>query len=171
MPGRQYSFTITAWNFNGAGATSNAFSFLSCITPANFAAPVRTFTTKTTLGIQWHEPRDIGGCDITGYILFMKEDGAAENTIIEVNVNNDLQVRNQPGLNTFTITAFAGSDLGKSFNVFLRAFSRELEYVDSDRATILLADVPDKPPSAPTMTQAMSSASVLYMNYPALITA
>lgn len=86
-------------------------------------------------------------------------------------MNNDLEVRNRPGLSTFTINAFTAADTGKSYNIFLRAFTRELEYVDSDRATILLADVPDKPTVAPFMTQALSSASRLYMTYPALATA
>lgn len=52
-PGREYKFTVTAYNFNGAGATSNEFTYLSCIVPENFEAPWRVFTTKTTIGIQW----------------------------------------------------------------------------------------------------------------------
>ena len=98
----------------------------------------------------------------------MKEDTAPESSIIEVNVANDLQVRNRPGLSTFAITAFTASETGKRFNIFLRAFSREGEYIDSDRATILLADVPDKPTTAPTMIQAQSSASQLHIVFPEL---
>lgn len=165
VPGREYKFRVTAFNFNGAGQKSNEFSYLSCIVPENFAAPFRTFTTKTEMGIRWVEPKEIGGCDITGYAIFMKEDGAADSTYVEVNVDNDLSVRNRPGLNSFTITKFVGADLGKSFNVYLRAFTRELTHLDSDRVTILLATVPDKPPIAPWMTQSESSATKLYMNY------
>lgn len=168
VPGRLYAFTVSAWNFNGEGQLSTEYEFLSCIVPEYFAAPVRTFTTKSQMGIKWTQPSVIGGCDLTSYVLFMKENGALESTIIEVNVDNDLQVRNRPGLNTFVITKFSASDLGKSFNIFLRAFTREGEHLDSDRATILLADVPDKPPTAPVMTQLYSSASQLHMTYPAL---
>ncbi len=170
VPGRLYGFTVTAHNFNGAGTKSAEYQFLSCIIPSNFGAPWRTYTKKNEIGIQWNEPKEIGGCDITGYILYMKEDTAPDSSIIEVNVNNDLSVRNMPGLSTFAITAFTGTDLGKKFNIFLRAYSRENEYVDSDRVTILLADVPDKPSTTPSMTQALSSGSVLYMVYPALAT-
>jgi hypothetical protein len=117
------------------------------------------------MGIRWEEPIEIGGCDITGYAVYMKEDSAAESAYAEVNVANDLAVRNRPGLNSLTITAFTGADLGKSFNIYIRAFTRELTHLDSDRVTILLATVPDKPPVAPYMTQSLSSASKLYMSY------
>jgi len=165
VPGREYKFRVTAYNFNGAGAKSNEFSYLSCIVPENFAAPFKTFTTKSTIGIRWEEPREIGGCDITGYAVYMKEDGTPEASYAEVNMNNDLSVRNRPGLNSLTINKFVAADLGKSFNIFVRAFTRELTHLDSDRVTILLADVPDKPPIAPWMTQSESSASKLFMNY------
>jgi len=152
VPGREYKFRVTAYNFNGAGAKSDEFSYLSCIVPENFAAPFRTFTTKSTIGIRWMEPKMIGGCDITGYAVYMKEDGAADSTYAEVNVDNDLAVRNRPGLNSLIITKFVANDLGKYFNIYIRAFTRELTHLDSDRVTILLADVPDKPPIAPWMT-------------------
>lgn len=84
----------------------------------------------------------------------MKEDSQAQSAYKEVNVANDLMVRNRPGLKSFTITAFDPvTDLGKHFNIYVRAFTRELTLLDSDRVTILLADVPLKPPTAPTMVQ------------------
>jgi len=144
---------VTAYNFNGAGATSAEFSYLTCIVPEQFAAPFRVFTTTTSIGIQWIAPKEIGGCDITSYAIFMKEDSQADSAYREVNVDNDLMVRNRPGLNSFTITAFDPvNDLGKHFNIYVRAYTREATLLDSDRVTILLADVPSKPPTAPTMT-------------------
>jgi len=152
VTGREYKFTVTAYNFNGAGATSAEFSYLACIVPEKFAAPYRVFTTTTSIGIQWEGPKEVGGCDITGYAIYMKEDSQAESAYKEVNVANDLMVRNRPGLKSFTITAFDPvTDLGKHFNIYVRAFTRELTLLDSDRVTILLADVPLKPPTAPTM--------------------
>jgi hypothetical protein len=74
VTGREYKFTVTAYNFNGAGATSTEFSYLACIVPEKFAAPYRVFTTTTSIGIQWEGPKEIGGCDITGYAIYMKED-------------------------------------------------------------------------------------------------
>lgn len=58
------------------------------------------------MGIQWVEPVEIGGCDITGYVIYMKADTAPLSAYVEVNTDNDLTVRNIPGLNMFTITAF-----------------------------------------------------------------
>lgn len=82
---------------------------------------------------------------------------------------NDPQVRNIPGLNEFVITAFSGTDVGNKFVVFLRAFTREAGvYLDSERTSLLLADVPDKPPSTPVLVQAFSSATRLQLTYPAL---
>lgn len=165
LPGREYKFRVTAYNFNGAGAKSSEFSYLSCIVPENFAAPYRTFTTISTIGIRWVEPKEIGGCDITSYAVYMKEDGSSEASYFEVNTDNDLAVRNRPGLNSLTVTKFTGTDLGKYFNIYVRAYTRELTHLDSDRVTILLADVPEKPPIAPWMTQSESSGTKLYMNY------
>ena len=56
----------------------------------------------------------------------MKEDSEPESSYREVNVVDDLMVRNRPGLKSFTITAFDSiTDLGKRFNIYLRAFTRE----------------------------------------------
>ena len=98
----------------------------------------------------------------------MKYDTALDSTFTEVNVNDDPQVRGQPGLNEFTITTFIATDPGNYFDIYVTVYTREGTYLNSDRASILLADVPLKPSSIPTLTQALSSASTLYMNYPVL---
>ena len=122
LPGREYKFRVTAYNFNGAGAMSSEFSYFSCIVPESLAAHYRTFTTISTIGIHWVESREIGGCDITSYAVYMKEDGSSEASYFEVNIDNDLSVRNKPGLNSLTVTKFTGTDLAKYFNIFVRAY-------------------------------------------------
>lgn len=47
-----------------------------------------------------------GGCDIIGYAVFM-DDGLGVGNYNEVNILNDPNVRNQPGLTTLDITAFS----------------------------------------------------------------
>jgi hypothetical protein len=151
VPGRVYSFKVTAYNFNGAGATSSAFEFFSCVLPTGFEAPKRISTTVSSMEISWRSPASIGGCDITSYAIFMKYETAPASTFAEVNVDSDPAVRNQPGLNQFTITAFLPGDAGNYFDVFIRAYTLEGTTVDSDANSILLADIPLKPPSIPTL--------------------
>jgi hypothetical protein len=95
--GREYKFTVTAYNFNGAGANSNTYSFYSCVNPSQFLAPLRSTSTKTSITITWNEPIKNGGCPITGYIIYM-DDGVTRNVYTEVNSVNDPAVRNIPGL-------------------------------------------------------------------------
>lgn len=92
-PGREYKFSVTAYNYNGAGDTSAVYSFLSCVNPSGFAAPTRVSSTKTEITIQWNSPSNNGGCPITGYAIFMDDGG-----VHEVNLNNDPSVRNIPSL-------------------------------------------------------------------------
>ena len=96
IPGREYKFNVTAYNMNGAGLTSNIFSYYSCISPSGFIAPVKRATSKTKIDIEWNVPNDYGGCLITGYAVF-KDDGAS-GAFSETNAANDPSVRNRPGL-------------------------------------------------------------------------
>lgn len=71
----------------------------------------------------------------------------------EVNSASDTNVRGRPGLQQLEVTAFAPlfADVGNNFEFYVRAFTSE-GYVDSDHNTFTLADVPDAPPTAPTIT-------------------
>lgn len=79
-------------------------------------------------------------------------------------------MRNQPGLSRATITAFTAEQVGRSIKVYLRVYTQAGDSVDSEHATIVLGDVPEKPASPPSKEAASSSASRLKIVYSALPT-
>ena len=110
--------------------------------PTGFAAPYRTGSTATSIDIAWTPPLDPGGCVITGYAVF-KDDGTGTGVFAEANSVNDLAIRDQPGLNSATITAFSPSDVGLDFVLYLEVYTEAGDTAQSEHGTLTLADVPD----------------------------
>jgi len=165
--GRAYQFAVVAHNFNGAGTSSETVELYSCVLPSQFSAPYRIGSSATSLEIGWTPPEDSGGCAITGYAVF-KDDGTGAGTFEEANSVNDPAVRNQPGLNSMTITTFDAEDTGQGFVIYLVAYTEAGDSIESEHATITLGDVPDKPSNAPYKDSAASSGSRLLIRYDAL---
>ena len=61
--GTQYSFYLTATNFNGNSSRSPVAIIKSCIAPYNVEAPWLIETTATTVHLRWSKPEE-GGCPI-----------------------------------------------------------------------------------------------------------
>jgi hypothetical protein len=51
--GVQYTFTITAANYNGEGTASTALSLRSCIPPASVLPPTRVSSTSESVTLRW----------------------------------------------------------------------------------------------------------------------
>lgn len=51
--GTEYSFKVSAVNFNGEGPLSNAQTIKSCIAPVNVSAPKLISSTSTTVTLRW----------------------------------------------------------------------------------------------------------------------
>lgn len=79
--GEQYQFQVSAVNFNGESALSNALVVYSCIAPSQPSLPVRTGGTSTLINLQWTPPTDDGGCPLTGYKLMRNSGGSTSITI------------------------------------------------------------------------------------------
>lgn len=144
----QYTFKLTALNFNGEGAYSNEFTFNACTTPSGFSAPWKQASTSTSITINWNEPEDDGGCPISGYAVF-RDDGAGGSIDNEVNSANDAAVRDIPTLRELTITDFESSTEGFVYRIKVTAFNDEGSS-DSYQTSILYAGAPDAPTSTPT---------------------
>lgn len=136
--------------------------------PTGFAAPYRTGSTASSIDIAWTPPLDPGGCVITGYAVF-KDDGTGTGVFAEANSVNDLAIRDQPGLNSATITAFSPSDVGLDFVLYLEVYTEAGDTAQSEHGTITLADVPDQPVAPPyKAAPPASSGSRLLLHYDAL---
>ena len=53
------------------------------------------------------------------------DDGLGTGNFLEVNSANDANVRNQPGLNSLIITAFAAKSQGTIYEMFVRVYTAE----------------------------------------------
>jgi hypothetical protein len=63
--------------------------------------------------LEWEAPLNDGGCPITGYSVF-RDDGITMTPTIEVNMNNDPDVRDIPTLRTVKVDLNA-IDLGTTY--------------------------------------------------------
>ena len=99
----------------------------------------------------WSAPNNDGGCPITSYALF-RDDGASGNPTIEINSDNDVNVRDKPTLRTVIVSNFAdpASDLGKEFAFQVRVTNREGE-TQGAIARYTFSATPDKPGSVPVV--------------------
>ena len=93
--------------------TSDEHSFFSCVYPSGLAAPYRITSDKTSITVGWQQPQDDGGCEIIGYAVFA--DNGSGGTLIEMNMDDDPQVREQPGLNSLKITALTPLTVGSDY--------------------------------------------------------
>jgi len=169
VTGRDYKFSVAAQSFNGIGAWSDPVTYFACVPPSKLEAPKRVTTTISSITIEWNHPKAgmDGGCPIQSYAVWC-DDGLG-GAFSEVNSDNDLLVRNKPGLNTLVITSpfTAGNLEGREYRIYVTAFNRDGS-TDSDIATITLGDVPLAPPTAPFKLQSMSSTSTIAVQIDAI---
>lgn len=156
--GRDYKFSVAAKSFNGIGAWSTPVTYFACVAPGEFSAPARVTSTINSITIQWNHPSNDGGCSVRSFAVWC-DDGQG-GAFVEVNSDQDTQVRNKPGLTSLLITSpfSAGNLEGRDFRIYVTAFNNDGS-TNSEIATIRLGDVPLAPTSKPVKLQAMSSTS------------
>mmetsp|Transcript_23476 Transcript_23476/g.36163 ORF Transcript_23476/g.36163 Transcript_23476/m.36163 type:complete len:184 (-) Transcript_23476:2298-2849(-) len=114
---------------------------MSCTYPKTgrgyFEAPTIVSVTSTEINIEWTPPSDTGGCNITGYAIYIKD---PDDTSAEYDSAN---VRDKPFLSTYTID-MSSKTAGSTYDLYLGVENRIGE-VQSDTVAVLLASVPDTP--------------------------
>lgn len=70
VTGRLYKFKHVALNKVGESVASTTQSIYACVAPSGFERPVVTTSTETSITITWKDPKDNGGCPITGFKVF-----------------------------------------------------------------------------------------------------
>jgi hypothetical protein len=122
--------------------------------------PLRLDSTIDSIKVGWSQPHDDGGCPITGFALF-RDDSDESVPSVEVNTDNDANIRDIPTLREVTVTNLPADQEGNYVRFMLRAYNRE-GYTDSSTySAVMFAAVPDKPGSAPTLVEAQSNSSLI----------
>ena len=83
MTGALYQFRVAAVNFNGNSEYSDPLEVYACNYPSQPSPPVRIDGTKVSITLGWEQPKDDGGCPITGFRLF-RDDGVGGTISTEV---------------------------------------------------------------------------------------
>jgi len=158
---RVYQFRLYALNFNGRSNPSTIFVFNACVAPSVIASPTLVNASTNAITIAWTEPQHNGGCPLTGFAVF-RDDGNGGEVSIEVNTDDDLDVRGNSVLKQVTATNFQAGDEGLYFRFKIRAFNRE-GYVDSTLLKVLNAGRPSVPTASPTLISQSDSSFVILM--------
>lgn len=115
-----------------------------CSSPEGLDAPVIVSRTLTTITVSWSPPLFNGGCPITGFALWV-DDGTNTETYVEANVDNDVNLRSNPSIYSYTITRLPASPIGLKIFTKIQAFN-EIGNVMSDVCSTVIAVVPLEPP-------------------------
>jgi hypothetical protein len=112
-------------NFNGLSPLeSDEFNFNSCLVASSFDPPYKIGSTISTITIGWTKPTDDGGCPLIGFGVF-RDDAEGGDLITEVNLANDLAVRNMPTLRKLMVTNFPLNSGGKAIRFKITVYNRE----------------------------------------------
>jgi len=103
---------------------SEVFTFNACLPPSSLHAPYRIDSTTSSITLGWIPPLDDGGCPVSGYAVF-RDQGDEGTPSIEVNSNDDSDVRGIPTLSKLLVTNLPASKEGEFVRFSVRAFNRE----------------------------------------------
>jgi len=149
-----------AVNYAGFSVPSGYATIYSCVDPTGFAIPTQGTITSSSVDLDWAEPTYDGGCSLTGFAIF-RDDGAG-GSFTEV---HSASLNTNPHLSTFTVTDLPAAGLTVKF--YMKAFNAASKSVSSSAISVVIADVPSTPGSAPTSDSSITSGSQLKILYTA----
>lgn len=161
--GLSYRFAVSAVNVNGESPQSDSVQISACIIPANFEAPRKISSTKTTVSIGWSEPSS-NGCPIQSYSV-LRDDGSGGAIEIEVDPSS---VRDKPSLREYTIGSL--SPAGSTFRFKLKA-TNAAGSILSPHLSVILASVPDTPSAGPSSDSTVTNDSQIKVDVDPLLSA
>ena len=107
----------------------------------------------------WSQPKHLGGCPITNYVL-LRDDGDGGDVNIQIDPQG-VASRSKPF--EYTVT-FDSAYTGKFVNVKVQAFNA-LGSTTSRSTLLVLASVPDKPSPAPQVDSSGTTMSQIKVNF------
>jgi len=126
----------------------------------------RDDSSISSITLSWEEPEDDGGCPIESYAIF-RNDGEGGAIDIEVNTDNDSNIRNKPTLRQMTVTNFPAEALGKTFFYQIEAFN-VVRSSKSFTASYLMAAVAPAPLVGPSDVVLVTDETQIMVTYPEL---
>lgn len=142
-PGSQYSFYVSAENFNGEGTLSTVLELTSCVAPFSIFPPSLVESTSTSLRLRWQSPGSTGGCEVTSYGL-LRDDGASGLITTPV---SPATIANKPSLfeHTEDMTGFTGMKVRFKLQVSNVIDGVTTTITSTGFLTVLVAGVPPQP--------------------------
>jgi len=138
-PAVEYSFKVSAVNFNQEGATSDVSSFKSCVAPHNIKAPWLVETTAQSVELRWESPED-GGCPILSFSVY-SDLGTG---LYFTNNLDAIDVENEPYKFSHVFT-FSQDLTGQTLRFKLLAANEIGQTFSDDYLEVVLAGVPSAP--------------------------
>ena len=125
--------------------------------PSKPALPTWETSTETSITINWAAPIDDGGCPVIEYRVFRDTGMQLGVNDITQSVHAD-QLLGTNYIYSLTVTDLPAASVGRRFLFKVKVFTAfAVDGVSSDpSASIILADLPDKPSSAPVRNSATS---------------
>ena len=134
--GTTYKFRVRAISFNGEGDWSAEASLRVCTIPGEMVKPTKKSTSTSSITVSWVAPLDDGGCEITGYSVFVDDgengDFVAANLAQTILTGNEQEVTNV-------------GDSGKTYRIKVKVFNQNGER-ESPILGVVLASLPLAPP-------------------------
>jgi len=160
-PGVEYSFKVSAVNFNGEGDQSLVGKIRSCVAPMNVSAPTLISSTSTTVTLRWTQPGNTGGCPITSYAIY-RDDG--NNGAFSTNMDA-ASVANKPNLfeHSFTISALL---TGLPIRYKLEAENVIGKTMSGSFLTAILAGIPATPTLGPIDVTTITDSTKIGVSLP-----
>lgn len=134
--GVAYKFKVAALNFNGHGPLSEEATFFSCLPPKDILPPQFVTSSDSTLSIGWSEPRQLNGCPLQGYNIFV-DDGTSESETFVLPHTNQFDILSSNADRLYTVKVEAVTASGR---------------IMSGVNTLKMTNVPSKP--APVVNDA-----------------
>jgi hypothetical protein len=135
---------------------------------------VASSSSATTTTLSWQEPTDTGGCPLTGYALYRSDPSqsdanAGTEVFVEVNSDNDANIRDQPDLLEATVTYYDAASTGLEFKYRVEAINAIGGTVGTS-VSYILATIPSAPSLAPILVPASTSSTQVTVLLTALTT-
>jgi hypothetical protein len=134
--GVAYNFKVAALNFNGHGPQSEEVTFYSCLPPKDILPPQIVTSSDSTLTIEWSEPRQLNGCPLQGFNIFV-DDGTSESETFVLPHTNKFNILSSNSDRLYTVKVEAVTAAGR---------------IMSGTNTLKMTNVPSKP--APVVNDA-----------------